>query len=147
MLIMRGQVARISGTNPPPQWEALNRMDMVYMTSLEMLGNGVRTGMIATKTAVCCGVVIGSAILSTCGWLAAPTTLQIVEAAASGFDVYQMYLHLNRRKISTFYHCPVSHKHSPETLKKPRLSILTANFKYSVKSDSTEIHTAKYGCN
>ena len=103
--------------------------------------------MIATKTAVRCGVVIGSAILSTCGWIAAPTTLQIVEAAALGFDVYQMYLHLNRRKISTFYHCPVSHKHSPETLKKPRPSILTANFKYSVKSDSTEIHTAKYGCN
>ena len=84
------QAAKISGRNPPPQWEVLSRMDMVYMTSLEMLGNGVRTGMIATKTAVRCGVVIGSAILSTCGWLAAPTTLQIVEAAASGFDVWRM---------------------------------------------------------
>ena len=67
MLIMRGQVARISGTNPPPQWEVLNRMDVVYMTSLEMLGNGVKIGTAVTKKGGCCGVVIGTALLTTCG--------------------------------------------------------------------------------
>ena len=69
-----------------------------------MFGNGVRIGMVLITTATqlrptrwgrakaqagWCGVVIGTAILTTCGWLSATTTLRFIGPTAAGFDVCQ----------------------------------------------------------
>lgn len=48
----------------------------------------IRQGRAQAHTG-CCGVVIGTTLLSTCGWLTAITTLRIVEPTATDFDVCQ----------------------------------------------------------
>ena len=80
---------------------------MVYMTWLVMFGNGVRIGMERIITVVhqlrihqgrtqalcgCCGVVFGAALLATCGWLPAATTIPIIEPTTSGSDVWRICL-------------------------------------------------------
>ncbi len=79
--------------------------DMAYTTWQATLGNGVRIGMAlitivnlqlrtrqgrAQAPSGCCGVVVGTSILATCGWLTASTTaFRIIGTSASGFDVCQ----------------------------------------------------------
>ena len=79
-------------------------MDMGCMIWRVTFGNGVRIGMERTIIVVhqlrirqgrtqapggCCGVVIGSTLLATCGWLTATTTVRLVGTTTTGFDVCQ----------------------------------------------------------
>ena len=69
-----------------------------------MFGNGVRIGMALITTIThqlrtrqgrtqahtgCCGVVVGTTLLSTCGWLPASAAFRMLGAPTSGFDVCQ----------------------------------------------------------
>ena len=50
-------------------------------------GSGVRIGIAVTETTGCCGAGLGAALLTFCGWLAAATTLRMMGATSTGFDV------------------------------------------------------------
>ena len=49
-------------------------------------GNDVRIGIAVTETTGCCGADLGPA-LPSCGWLAAATTLRMMGATSTAFDV------------------------------------------------------------
>ena len=67
MLIVMVQVVKISG-NIVPQYVVLSRIDMVCLIQRVTFGNGVKIGMITTKTPGCCREGFNLAILPTCGW-------------------------------------------------------------------------------
>ena len=70
----------------------------------EMFGNGVRIGMGRITTVTprlrtrlgqaqahtgCCGAGLGTAVLTTCGWLTATAAIRIIGTPATDFDVCQ----------------------------------------------------------
>jgi len=101
--------ANYAGTGGKDQWEhtapvgsfAANGYGLFDMAGT--FGNGVRIGIIATKTAGCCRAGLGSTVLPTCAWLSATASLRITgPTTASGFAV----LCQNRQIVYRYYFSP-----------------------------------------